>query len=658
MDRPIDAGRWTSGTCWRFGHVQFDEIHTKLCADGRWVELDRSSHALLAYFVRHPGELVHKDTLLDAGWSGRIVAENTLAKAISRLRHLIGDDHGEVLRVVHGYGYRLVADVASEHAGPFTAPVERTVPLPMAPEATLVADQPVTPAMKSANRLGDVAVLLIVLTLGAAGFMRVPLYASPVPAAELVVPGTGSIAVLPFDDLSVARDQAYFADGLAEELLDHLARLPQIQVASRTSSFAFRGKQMDMPEIGRALNVDTILEGSVRTSGERIRVTVQLIKTKDGFHLWSKTYERPATELFGLQDDISREIVAALRIELLPEQARGLARHQTKNPEAYRMYLLGRHVWQDDETSQRRSLNAYRRAVALDPNFVDAWLALADVLGHMGLYADSAEEALAGKREARKVIDRLIKIAPRRADLYLQRAEARYANWWDWRGAEADFAQAAKHQPPEDIDALIKLSRFRAATYQMDEALRLSALAMQNDPLAGAGVVRGYHLLSLGRCDEARVAIRQRIAAEPLDEHAHYYLGLCDLLEGKPREALTHFEDSSHVFRLTGEALAWHALGDANASERSLQLLATRYGAITPYQVAEVHSWRGEPDQAFIWLERSAQYRDASFMYLAFDPLLDNVRGDARFSALMTRVGLGGLGRASARRTRQSVATR
>lgn len=655
MDGPVDTGHCTPPPArWRFAHVQFDELHAQLCVHGQYVELDRSSHALLAHFVRHPGELVHKDTLLEVGWRGRIVAENTLAKAISRLRNLLGDEQGDLLRVVHGYGYRLMANIDPEpEAAPFSLP-EFVIPGPTAsgPDAELH----VAPTRKPVSRLVDAAVMLAVLALGLAGFVRVPLHAAPVATALVAVPATGSIAVLPFADLSATGDQAYFADGLAEQLLDSLAGLPQLEVASRTSSFAYRGKQVDLPSIGRALNVETVLEGSVRTSGDRIRITVQLIKSLDGFHLWSRTYERPVTELFALQDDIAREIVAALRIELLPEQLQGMARHQTRNPEAYRLFLFGRHVWQDDETAGRRSLNAYRRAVALDPDFVDAWLALADGLGHMGLYADSAEEALAGKREARVVIDRLIKIAPRRADLYLQRAEARYAHWWDWKGAEADFVEAAKYGQPGDVDALMKLSRLRAANGRMDDALALTAQALRNNPKAGA--VRGYHLLALGRCDEARVVLRQRIIAQPLDEHAHYYLGLCDLLEDKPREALAHFEDSSHVFRLTGQALAWHALGDAAASERSLQLLATRYGAITPYQVAEVHAYRGEADQAFTWLQRSAAYRDASFMYLAFDPLLDSIRGDARFAALMTQVGLPGVGRSSAREYHGAVAAK
>lgn len=641
MERPVEAGSLPAPACWRFADVRFDEAHAKLCVRGHEVEVDRSSQMLLSHFLRHAGELVHKDTLLEIGWSGRIVAENTLAKAIGRLRHLIGDERGELLRVVHGYGYRLAADVECEQSLPPADAISTGVPanevVPAAPPAV-----PGRGARETlSRRLGDLLVLLAALAIFIAGFVQLPISAGAASAARLAVPAAGSIAILPFADLSPAQDQAYFADGLADELLDNLSRLPQLRVVSRTSSFAYRGKQVDLPSIGRALNADTILEGSVRTSAERIRITVQLIKTADGFHLWSQTYDRPITELFAMQDEIAKAIVDTLQIELQPEQARDLARHGTANPEAYRQYLLAKNTFKDDETGGRRSLLAYRRAVALDPNFIEAWRNLADSLGFMGLYADSAEEALAGKREARSIIDRMITIAPLRGDLYMERAEARYAEWWDWQGAEQDLELAGKLGAPDESDRLVKLARLRAATGHLDEALALTRRSSELNPkYATPFTVRGYHLIALGRYDEARRSLQQALHNSPLDEHARYYFGLVELLQGHTQQALDNFDDSAHVLRLTGQAIGYYTLGDQAASERALQLLISRYGFLVPYQMAEVYAWRGEPDKAFEWLQRSTELRDASFMYLAFDPLLDNIRADPRFAALMKQVGL------------------
>lgn len=647
MDRPDDAGTWDAPACWRFAQVRFDEARAKLSVRGQEIELDRSSQVLLSHFLRHAGELVHKDTLLEVGWSGRIVAENTLAKAISRLRHLLGDDDGELIRVVHGYGYRFAVEVKREQpASP--APEE-------APLGTPAPTEQLPVRAKRGRIVLDAAVLLAVLAMGAIGFVQPPTRAETTRGAPIST--SASIAVLPFSDLSAAQDQAYFADGLAEELLDSLARLPQLRVVSRTSSFAYRGKQLDLPSIGRALKAETVLEGSVRTSGERIRITVQLIKTADGYHLWSRTYERPATELFALQDEIAREIVEALRIELQPEQIRGLVQRGTNNPEAYRQVLFAGHVYEDDAPGDRRSMLAFRRAVALDPQYIDAWLGLADLLSYMGMYADSADEALAGKREARAIMDRVIALAPQRGDLYLHRAEPRHAEWWDWQGAEQDLEQAGRLGVPDESGRLIRLARLRAATGRMDEALALNRRAGELNPKSGSAfTVRGYHLAALGRYDEALQSLQQALRNQPADEHAQYYLGLVELLQGRPQQALAHFDGSAHVLRLTGLALAHHSLGDPAASERDLQLLITRYGHVVPYQMAEIHAWRGETDKAFEWLQRSAELRDASFMYLAFDPLLDNLRGDPRFASLMQQVGLPGLGQRSMGEVGKAVA--
>lgn len=640
MDQPNDAGAWAAPACWRFAHVRFDEAQAKLSVHGVDVVLERSSSALLSHLLRHAGEVVHKDTLLEVGWSGRIVAENTLAKAISRLRHALDDEDCKLLRVVHGYGYRLIAQV--QRIQPDTDPQPA---LQVPPPAPIPIDAP-RPARTWRSGAADALVACVVL-LAMGTVLVLPITDS---AGASATPTVASIAVLPFVDLSPLQDQAYFADGLAEELLDNLSRLQQLKIAARTSSFAFRNSKTDIPSIGRALNVASVLEGSVRKSDGRVRVSLQLIETADGYHRWSQTYDRPVTELFAMQDEITSAVLDALRIELLPEQAHALNQHGTLNHEAYTQFLFATHVYKNDETSERRTLNAYRRAVALDPGYVDAWLGLADVLGHMGLYADSAEEALAGKREALEILDRIIQLAPGRADVYEMRADLRYAHWWNWQGSDRDFAEAARLGLRDDPGFMYRLSRLRAATGRMQDALALTQRAAQLDPTKSTGfTVRGYHLLSLGRYAEAQDVLEQAVRTEPLDEHAHYYLGLVELLQGRPKIAMEHFEDSAHVFRLTGAALAHYSMGDHAGSERELQLLGNRYGFITPYQMAEVYAWRGEPDKAFLWLQRSAQVRDASFMYLAFDPLLDSIRSDPRFAALMQQVGLPGIGLHSAR---------
>ena len=642
----IDQGNWrlpVEGACaalvrWHFAGVELDEREQRLTVRGVVVPLDRSGYDLLLCLVQRAGDVVSKDELLRVGWPGRVVTENSLAKAIGRLRQAIDDADGERLRVVHGYGYRLVADVRA-------ATTSDSSPLPhegVLPDSA--AAIPVRTGSKP-RRWWTPLLVGLVLVFAAVGIVHVGWQSSRPAAAvprEVAAPAaTSSIAVLPFLDLSEAHDQAYFSDGLADQLLDSLARLPQIHVVSRTSSFAFRGKEIDLPTIGRKLNAQTVLEGSVRKSGERIRVTVQLIKSVDGYHLWSETYDRPVTELFAMQDEIVRAIVSALRIELLPGQQRELVRHATTSAEAYDEFLLARDVFQDDETAHRRSIAHFERAVALDPQFVEAWYGLADVLGFSGLYADSAEEALAGKRRALEIVDHVITLAPDRPDGWQLRGIYRAAHWWNWAGAEEDLQRAAALSPVDQEQPLVELGRVRAAQGRLDEAIALEQRATQVNPRSGnAWTVMGYHYLALGRFDHARDALTQSLRNVPLDEHAHYYLGLGELLQQRPQAAIAHFEDSAHVLRLTGIALARHSLGDEEAAERDLQLLIARYGHILPYQAAEVYAWRGQPDKAFEWLDRALQLHDASFLYVTFDPLLHSLHGDARYAALLKKLGL------------------
>jgi serine/threonine-protein kinase len=222
----------------------------------------------------------------------------------------------------------------------------------------------------------------------------------------------------------------------------------------------------------------------------------------------------------------------------------------------------------------------------------------------------------------------------------LLRGDLRYAHWWEWEGAESDLEQARRLSGVDTASYYLRLARLRAATGRMDEALVLTDDILESDPLSQAAPTRAYHLLSVGRYAAAKFLLRGHVQRNPLDEHAHYYLGLVQLLQGQPRAALEHFDDSAYVFRLTGAAIAWHELGDAAASERNLQLLVDRYGHILPYQVAEVHAWRGEHDLAFDWLQRSVDLHDASIMYLTFDPLLHSLRGDPRYRKLLRRVNL------------------
>lgn len=618
---------------WRFGRMLLDEALAQLWVDERPVALERACLELLSYLLRHPGEKVDKDTLLRVGWPGRVVSENSLAKAISKLRHALDDADGSLLQVVHGYGYRLAW------------PPERIEALHESAEPGLPATQSPAPAGRPGPRgrvrwLAGFALSLAAVAALLAGFVqwqKTPSTDTPAqPAPQVTV-----IAVLPFLDLSPQRDQAYFADGLAEQLLDSLAQLPRLEVVARTSSFAYRDTALSAQEIGRKLGATMVLEGSVRISGERLRITAQLIDARNGYHLWSQTYDRPLQELFDLQDEITRAVVAALKIEFLPQKQRDEIRHTTRNPEAFRQYLLADSLPGLDQITERQRIQALRKAVALDPGYVEAWLALANQLNYDGLYQDSRDEAQAGKREALAILDRLASEYPRRADVFLLRGDVRFWSRRDMQGAEQDFAAARTADPRMEAERLVKIARVYAATGRLPQALVATERALQLQPtLDSALTVRGYHLLASARFAEARRVLAQGIGLIPKEPHNHYYIGLCDLLQGAPRESLAHFNNSHAVFRLSGTAAARWTLGERAAADDALRALTRRYGHIAQYEVAQVHAWRGERDQAFAWLQRSVAGREASVMYLPFDPMLRPLHGDPRWTALLRSAGL------------------
>lgn len=616
------------GGQWRFGQVCLDERLARVTVGATAVDLDRSSYLILHELVHRAGELVDKEALIKVGWPGRVVSDNSLAKAVSRLRHCLGED-GAAIRVVHGYGYKFIAHVML-NSGSDQAPSESTERSDMLPRAS------------SNNRRAWLAGTAAVLLLGLAwvGWQASGQYfgrpkSNPTPSQR-----EASIAVLPFVDLSQNHDQQYLADGLADELLDQLAQSKPLKVASRTSSFAYRQRPADIKVIGRDLGVATVLEGSVRRTGDQLRVTVQLIDTTNGFHLWSQTYDRSVTDLFSVQDDITRAVVTALKVTLLvpiPYQ------HLSKNAQAYEQYLLGTSLHRgrsaDDE---RRAIAAFEKAIRLDPGFVDAYADLAEVLGGDAFYADTPEQVSAGKQRSLQLVDQAIVLAPNRPDLYVRRADFRYYTAWDFGGGQRDLDIAAKLYRTKNYNQVQNQCRLLMILDRIPEAVAIEERYVAEFPTSEAWTLLGYHYTILGRRDDGRRALERAIAINPNDNHAHWYFGLNDLWAGEPDKALDEFDSSGDGFRFAGMAMAYHDLHETTKSQQALDLLIGKYATSYAYQIATVYAWRGEKENAFAWLDRALARRDASLVYLKFDPLMKALRSDQRYHDWLKRMRLEG----------------
>ena len=465
---------------------------------------------------------------------------------------------------------------------------------------------------------------------------------TPAPVASPAAPTVDdrSIAVLPFVNMSSDKEQEYFSDGLSEELLNLLAQVPQLRVIARTSSFSFKGKAADVAEIARKLNVANVLEGSVRKSGDTLRITAQLIRTSDSSHLWSETYDRKQTDVFKVQDEIAGAVVAALKVKLLPAQQVTNA-HRTDNTEAYNQYLLGNQFFnRGNPDGYRRAVAAYQQAVALDPAYAPAYAGLAAAEAFAADYAATAAENSAGQKRALAAADKAIALAPDLAEGYSVRGWLRTTNTWDWTGAEADLRKALALEPSSSAGQR-RYASLLASLGRLPDAIVADRKATELDPLfAGNWVNLGLYLYASGQWPEASDALHRALALSPENSFANFHLGCVELLQGRAQEALTAFRRAGDVFSQTGVAMAEHTLGHAQPSQRALEELISKYAQDSAYQIAEVYAWRGEKDKAFEWLERAYAQHDGGLSGIKTDPLLASLRTDRRYSAIVTELGL------------------
>jgi TolB-like protein/tetratricopeptide (TPR) repeat protein len=458
-------------------------------------------------------------------------------------------------------------------------------------------------------------------------------------AAATPAPDDNSIAVLPFVDMSQAKDQEYFSDGLSEELLNQLAQVPQLRVIARTSSFSFKGKEIPIADIARALNVAHVLEGSVRKSGNTLRITAQLIRTSDSSHLWSNTYDRSLDDVFKVQDEISREVVSALKLQLLPEKLPDNTQH-TKNPAAYEQYLLGKEAARTGgRAAVEAALAAFRRAVALDPNYSNAVAQVGNQYGSMTDFQDTPAQREAMIDRSITTATKAIEIAPDLPDGYSVRGSQRFRLRWDWQGAQADIARALELDPNRAV-TLVQNSYELSALGRHDEAIAQARKATSLDPLSDEVWTQLGRALTATHADaEARQAFERALVLNPQQNWANFLLGNLLLSQGKLDEAMARYQRAPDQFRTTGTAMVEFSRGREQAANEALHKLESDYTIGFAYQIAQVYAWRGNKDKAFEWLDRCLELHDAGLARLQYDPAVDPLRSDPRFAALVAKMG-------------------
>ena len=448
------------------------------------------------------------------------------------------------------------------------------------------------------------------------------------------VPSEKSIAVLPFADLSPKQDQAYFSDGISEELLNLLARVHGLKVTARTSSFSFKGKDIEVPEIGRQLGVSHVLEGSVQMSGERVRITAQLIQTADGFQVWSQNWDRKIDDIFAIQDEIAGEVVKELRVTLLGD----VPKTRTTDPKAYALYLQALQLAQTRSArGYAQSDSLYRVALDIDSTYAPSWVNLAsNVVNEVFIGLRSAKDGFPLAREA---ANKALAIDPESATAHAALGSTAVA--------EGNLAEAATHfqraleLDPSSPTVLGNSSALLKSLGRLDDAIALDEEAVRLDPVSTSWL---FNLAAAkhwaGRDDESIDLLHTVLRLSPNFSAAQLILGEALLGKGDAEAALTEIQKEQYeVFRVIGLPMAYHDLGREAEFQKALDELIAKVGPLSPYDVGSVFAYCGDADRAFEWLDKSVAANDGGTIVILVDNLFKNVHSDARWLPLLRRLG-------------------
>jgi len=623
----------------------------QLLVDGKAVNIGARAFDVLSYLMKHPDRVVAKKELLDAAWPGLIVEENNLQVQISALRRVLGRD---AISTVPGQGYQFTA-----------LPPTRPAPLaPAAPQARIVAPasppvmQEAEPAQMAPPRDAEtvapmgltrkpvlVAALALSILLGGA---FVAWRANHAPAStplvsdvrvDAPVPFAHSIAVLPFTDMSEKKDMQYFSDGLSEEILHLLSRVPELRVAARTSSFSLRNESDDLPTIARKLKVANVLEGSVRRSGDELRITAQLVRADNGSALWSQTYTRKVGDVFRTQEEIAASVVQALHLSMLGQSLpKAVA---TGSINAYTLFLQGRSLRLHASTKDDwdKVAETARATISADVNFAPGWAFFSCVLSEQAFLGFIASED--GWAGARLAAVRALSLDPTLPEGHSAMAAILIRHDWNWAAAQKQIEYVLQ-QDPGNAQAMGWAGYLAQAQGQTDRAITYYENAIANDPLDP----KKYNLLAQalirnGRFAEARIALGKALSLDSGQAFSHWILAKMDIVRGDAAAALVELErEPQEEIRLVGRAIALHALGRNADSDAALRELEGKYAASDPADIALVHAVRGDADRAFSWLDRAMERRDPDCVFVKAEPLFQGIRPDARFAAFLRKMKL------------------
>ncbi len=632
-------------TNWQFGDFELDSKAFVLRRLGRAVKIERIPMDLLILLLERHGDLVSREEIVDRLWGKEtfVDSENSVNTAVRKVRMALRDDTSKpaFVQTVTGKGYRFCAEVTarpSTAADPLRATADLPQPALAAAEDNTAAAKPGRPRPKLKIAAAVAACVLLVLAFLVA---RASFPGSKVSADQV------TLALLPFENLTGSPDQDYFADGLTEETIGVLGRVnPQrLKVIARSSTSRYKRQTKGGNKAGEELGADYLVDGSVRRDQERVRVTVHLIRVRDGAQIWSENYDRIGSGVIQLQDDLGNAIARQIQVELSP--AGGTTMQQTRVLDAYDPYLLGRHSFvQITPNAVRKSIDYYQAAIAKDPSYALAFAGLAESYTLLPITSDVAPREvwpLASKAAAEAV--RL------NSSLAEAQASAGWVNFWldwDWDGAAERLRRAIQLNPSSAV-AHGYYAHVLSNARQHEGALAEIAMARRLDPLSPIRhAMTGQFLYNAGRYAEATAALEKAFAIDPRFWVAHLMMAQIQEREGKLNEALSSIDKAfqfsggnSATTSLKGYVLARN--GQRAEAERILNTLLTagKSRFVPPYNIAIIYAGFGDRKAALEWLDKAYEARDVHMIFLTVDAKWNDLREDPKFQELLQRCHFG-----------------
>jgi TolB-like protein/DNA-binding winged helix-turn-helix (wHTH) protein len=611
---------------------------------GEPIHLRPQTYAVLKYLVENRGHLISKDTLIEKVWKGRAVTDGSLGKCIEELRDALGPEAKQFIRNVRGRGYIFDTGVDEQAESMTLSQAEQVdvvritvedheevpdVVVPKALPRAIAVPRPV-------NKLKIAAIAAGTLVVVVGVFIGYRLLSS---SASDSTPIT-SIAVLPFQNESGNPDAEYLSEGISESLINSLARLPQLKVIARNSSFQYKGRNVNPQEVSRALGVQAILLGRIAQHGDSLVVSVELMDARDRTQVWGERYTRRAADLQAVQEEITRTVSEKLRLRLSGAQQQQLARHATQNSQAYQFYLDGLfHFRKGQSEDMRKALDYFNQAVTLDPNFALAWAGVSRAnhfFAGNSLF-DPKEPLARAKAATQKALESDETLAEAHVELaFVKRHE------WDWAGADREYKRAIELNPSL-VDAHFRYSDYLSMMGRHAEALAEIKRAQEIDPLRVGLKIREAWALHLGRRTDEAIELHQSVKTVP--GRGQLGLGFMYEAKGMYERAINEFQgaisidgESTSALCYLGSALALS--GRRKEAQAILDKLKTTKEYVSPTELAVLYITLGDKESGLAMLEKAYAAHDIQLQTLIVDWHFDSVRSDPRFQDLLRRVGL------------------